>query len=237
MSLVLTPLTTPADVRRLVNARLHAEHLGNDTLSMHAVAVAKAGRAVLLVGDHGAGKSLTGLKMITSMGWHPIAGDTTLVRLGTTGRIDVVGGTRAFVMRRSAVAHWFPALALPIGGGERIDLAESMPIHVEGAPLLCGIVMVTVDRSNCDSPPLRCGQQVTVNALYRASGYLITKVLDDVAAEPLSLVEAPELARHRLRLVRRLASAVRCWWLRGTPGEMAEAIDGMTVEGNQRWAN
>ncbi len=237
-ALTLTESTTSADARRMINARLHAEHLGHDTLSMHGVAVAKADRAVLLIGDHGSGKSLTALAMIMSMGWVPFAGDTCLVRLDAQGIVDVVGGTRAFVVRRSAVARWFPTLALSGEDSERIDLAESLPGHNGGrAPRVAGIAMVAVGGGCFASPPILCGEQVAANALYRASGHLLAKILDDAAADPLSLVEGSELARHRLRLVRRLAFAVRCCWLRGSPGEMAAALDAMTGEGDQRWAS
>ncbi len=236
-ALTLTDATTPADARRIINARLHVEHLGHNMLSLHGVALMKAGRTVLLIGDHGAGKSLTGLSMITSMGWSPVAGDTCLVRLDTQGIVEVVGGTRAFVVRRPAIDRWFPTISRSEGDGERIDLADSLPSHELGTPRLSGIVMVAVDSGGAASPPVLCGEKVAASALYRASGHLLAKVLDDAAADPLSLVEGSELARHRLRLVRRLASSVRCCWLRGTPGAMAAAVDAMTREEDQRWAS
>ncbi|MEV4199352.1 hypothetical protein [Micromonospora globbae] len=236
-ALTLTDATAPAEARRIINARLHVEHLGADTLSLHGVAVAKAGRAVLLIGDYGAGKSLTGLSMIMSMGWSPVAGDTCLVRLDAQGNAEVVGGTRAFVVRRFATDRWFPTLAPSEGDGERIDLADSLPSLECGTPRLAGIVMVAVDGGGFASPPVPCGGQVAANALCRASSHLLTKVLDDAAADPLSLMEGPALARRRLRLVRRLASTDRCWWVRGTPDEMAAAVDAMTREEDQRWAS
>lgn len=230
--------TTQADARRTINARLHAEHLSNDTLSVHGVALAKAGLAMLLIGDYGAGKSLTGLAMIMSMGWSPVAGDTCLVRLNVQDRFDVVGGTRAYVLRRSAIARWFPTFALGEADGERVDLAASLPSDGSGAvPKLASIIMVDVDDNGFDSPPTPCEEQVAANALYRASGHLLAKILDDVAADPLSLMEGSELARRRLRLVRRLASTVRCWWVRGKPGDMAAAVDAMTRGEDQRWVN
>lgn len=231
-ALTLTDSTTPADARRIINAKLHAEHLGHDTLSLHGVAVAKAGRAVLLIGDYGAGKSLTGLSMIMSMGWSPVGGDTCLVRLDAQGIVDVVGGTRAFVVRSSAIARWFPTLAISEENGVRIDLADSLPSHSGGgAPRLAGIVMVAVDGGGFAPQPVPCGEQVAASALYRASGHMLAKVLDDAAADPLSLMEGSELARRRLWLVRRLSSTVRYWWLRGTPGDMAAAVDTATREG------
>ncbi len=234
-ALTFTESTTPADARRMINARLHVEHLDNETLSLHGVAVAKAGRAVLLIGDHGTGKSLTGLAMIMSMGWSPVAGDTCLVRPNGQNKTDVVGGTRAFVVRRSTVARWFPALALPQGNGKRVDLADSLPVHA-AVPSLAGIVIVAVDSGGSVSPIVPFDRQAAANALYRASGHLLAKVLDHAQADPLSLMEGTELARLRLRLVRRLASTVRCCWLQGTPADMATAVDAMTSKGDQRWA-
>jgi hypothetical protein len=78
---------------------------------------------------------------------------------------------------------------------------------------------------------------VAANALYRASGHLLAKVLDNAAADPLLLMEGSELARLRLRLVRRLASTVPCCWVPGTPGEIAATVNAMTDEGDQRWAS
>jgi len=232
-TLTLTDVVTPADARRIINARLHAEQLDAATLSVHGVAVANADRAVLLIGDYGAGKSLTALAMIMSMGWFPIAGDTCLVRVGEAGIVDVVGGTRAFVLRRCTAERWFPTIALPERRGERVDLAESLPGNsIGGVHNLVSIVMVAVDGGDCAPEPVRCGEQLAANALYRASGHLLTKVLDDTAADPLSLLEGPALARRRLLLVRRLASSVRCWWVRGTPGDMAAAVDALTRKGS-----
>jgi len=234
-SLTLADATTRADARRTINARFHAEHLCDDTLSVHGVAVAKAGHAMLLIGDYGAGKSLTGLAMIMSMGWSPLAGDTCLVRLNGQGSFDVVGGTRAYVLRRSAIERWFPTFVLGQADDERVDLAASLPSDASVAVAdLAGIVMVAVDGDSFGSPPAPCGEQVAASALYRASGHLLSKILDDAAADPLSLLEGPELARRRLRLVRRLASTIRCWWVRGSPGDIAAVVDAMQREEDRR---
>ncbi|MFI6162582.1 hypothetical protein ACIA59_21865 [Micromonospora haikouensis] len=233
-ALILTDAITRDDVRRTINARFHVEHLSNDTLSLHGVALQKAGQAFLLIGGYGAGKSLTGLAMIMSMGWSPVAGDTCLVRLNDRGFFDVVGGTRAYVVRRSTIARWFPILALGEVDGERVDLAVSLPGDSgDVVSRLAGIVMVDVDGGVLGSPPIPCGEQVAANALYRASGHLLDKILDDAAADPLSLLEGSELARRRLRLVRRLASTVRCWWVRGEPSGMATAVNAIACEEDQ----
>ncbi|CUU60611.1 hypothetical protein Ga0074812_14328 [Parafrankia irregularis] len=224
----------PADTRRIINAGLHVGHLGTETLSVHGVAVAKAGQAMLLIGDHGAGKSLTALGMIQSMGWSPVAGDTCLVRLDARGVAVVVGGTRAFVVRRADVTRWFPALAFAEQDGELVDLAVSLPGFSGGAPRLAGIVMVAVDGGAFGSPPVACDERVAMNALCRASGHLLAKVLDDAAADPLSLLESPDLVRRRMQLVRLLASTVRCWWARGTPDVLAAAVESLAREGASR---
>lgn len=61
--LKLPDAVTVADARRWINAHLHCVHLRRDTLSVHGVALAHEGRAVVLLGGHGAGKSLTGLAL------------------------------------------------------------------------------------------------------------------------------------------------------------------------------
>src|SRR5262249_55200935 len=201
-------------------------------------AVAKASRAVLLIGDHGAGKTITALMMIMRMGWFPVGGDTCLVRLPARGCVRVVGGTSAFAVRRSAMARWFPALPVPEGDGENADLASRLPDYGRlRAPSLVGVVMVAIDAGGTGSPALLCETQIATNALYRASGYLLAKVLDDVAANPLVLVEGAELARRRLKLVRRLPSTVGSWRGRWTPTPMAAAADELANEGSRRWAS
>ncbi|MFI1869384.1 hypothetical protein [Streptomyces jumonjinensis] len=66
------------DVRRLLNAHLHLLHLAAECLALHAVAVERDGVAVLLLGGHGAGKSLTALAL-AERGWRVLAGDVTLL--------------------------------------------------------------------------------------------------------------------------------------------------------------
>jgi hypothetical protein len=226
---------TRTDARRMINGHVHAAHLGNDTLSLHGVALSKGRHAVVLLGGHGAGKSLTGLAMIQELGWRPVAGDTCLIRISTAAEPRVVGGTRSYIVRRHETSRWFPTLAVSGGDGDRVELSGRFTPH--GAPTsisLVGIALVSIDGIETATHRLPRSGHVAANAIYRASRHLIDKVLDDPAQDPLSLVEGPELARRRLYLVRQLVATTGCRWFRGTPLAMATAIDEM-ADGGQRW--
>ncbi|MGH3826576.1 MAG: hypothetical protein ACRDQX_05285 [Pseudonocardiaceae bacterium] len=215
---------TVGDARRWINAHLHRVHLRDGTLSVHGVAVAHDEGAVVLLGGHGAGKSLTGLALMTGHGWRAVAGDTVLVHVGE-GTPLVVGGTGAYIVRRQETCCWFPELRLPLRDGDTVDIAGRLPWDPRpGVPLVAAIQVAVDGGFSSDDPMVRCDEQTARNAWYRASGHLLDKVLDDVHADPLRRVETPELARARIRLVRRLAAGVGCGWRRGSPHSVAEAI-------------
>lgn len=219
----LPDAVTVADARRWINAHLHCVHLRRDTLSVHGVALAHEGRAVVLLGGHGAGKSLTGLALMRGYQWWPVAGDTVLVQVRERAVPLVIGGTSAYLVRWREARRWFPELPLPGDGGERVDLS-GQPTLGAGFPLI-GVIQVAVDASHSGTGSVtRCEEHTACNAWYRASGHLLDKVLDDQHADPLRLVEDGELTRQRARLVHRLAASMGCGWCRGDPHQMAAAI-------------
>jgi hypothetical protein len=237
-ALVLPDGITARDTRLQINAHLHGEHLRSGTLSVHGVAVAKDDQAVVLLGAHGAGKSLTALALVTALGWRPIAGDTCLIRCDPCRRgVGVVGGTRSYVVRRGAASRWFPGLVLASGDAGRVELCGHLePWWSAAGPAgtmlaAIGIVRVEagIDRTGLVCVP--CDAQTARNAIYRASSHLIDKIPDDPHADPLRLVETPGLARDRVQLARRAAASTRCWLLRGSPHAMAAEIDRVTGNG------
>jgi hypothetical protein len=224
-----------SDARRVINTGLHVGHLQRSTLSVHGVALVKDGRAVLLLGGHGSGKSLTGLAMISAHGWRPVAGDVCLIRAADDGRVTVVGGTRSYVVRRSGTRHWFPGLPFP-SPGECIEYADMLePWYrppIEGEVPLAAAISVSIG----SGPPAEVPRQgqprhVAVSALYRASSYLIDKVLDDLDADPLRMAEGPERCRLRMRLARRTVARTASWWSGGSPHFIAAEISRAVADG------
>ena len=221
----LPDAVTVADARRWINAHLHCVHLRRDTLSVHGVALAHEGRAVLLLGGHGAGKSLTGLALMRGYRWWPVAGDTALVQVRERAAPLVIGGTSAYLVRQREARRWFPELPLPMQGGERVDLSGQPTLDDRPGFPLVGVIQVAVDASHSETGSVtRCEEHTAANAWYRASGHLLDKILDDHHADPLRLVEDGELARQRVRLVHRLAANMGCGWCRGDPHQIAAAI-------------
>ena len=211
---------TQGDARRRVSAAVHAGHLRQGTLAVHGVAMVRDGTAVLLLGGHGAGKSLAGLAL-AEQGWMPAAGDVCLIRAGRDGPARVIGGTRAYVVRRRETACWFPGL-LPPGGAPEADIAGCLGWYQpdgDGGARLAAIVAVSAGAPpGGRAAPLPA--QAAASALCRASTYLIDKVLDDAAADPLRLAEDPGLCRQRVRLARQ-AAAAGAWHAAGDPRAIA----------------
>jgi len=68
----------------------HQEH--HDTVVLHAAALARNGRAVVLVGGKGAGKSTLLLDLVTRPGWQYLSGDKVLLSAGPEGEGIVAHG-------------------------------------------------------------------------------------------------------------------------------------------------
>jgi hypothetical protein len=212
---------TQGDARRRVSAAVHAGHLRQGTLAVHGVAMVRDGTAVLLLGGHGAGKSLAGLAL-AEHGWMPAAGDVCLIRAGRDGPARVIGGTRAYIVRRRETDCWFPGLPLP-GGAPEADVAGCLgpwyqPDRDDGARLAAIVAVSAGAPGGSRAAPLPV--QAAASALCRASTYLIDKILDDPAADPLRLAEDPGLCRQRVRLARQ-AAAAGAWHAAGDPRAIA----------------
>jgi hypothetical protein len=227
------------DARLLINACLHREHLLQGTISVHGVVVASGGKAVLLLGCHGAGKTMTALALIAAQAWRPVGGDTCLLRNepGSQG-VLVTGGTRSFMVRQTETRRWFADLLSPNDtASEFVDLARSLPppqppSHGAEPTLLLAALVRAED---CLLDCVRCDLLTARNAMYRASSHLIDKITDDPALDPLHLVETPALARVRVAVARAAATSVPCWKLRGRPHAMAEQILRLVHDKSALW--
>lgn len=229
----VTGCEAPSQARRVINAHLHLLHLEHDTLSMHAAALAApAGDgAVLLLGGHGAGKTLVATALALK-GWTPIAGDVALVHVDTT--TAVMGGTAAFMVRSAPIARWFPHVPLP--DGESTDLRALWayrPARV-AAPVL-GVVWVRVDgdpqMGGVQAAPMDAHTART--AWWKAGSHLIDR-LAPPGHDPLRLLELPDLARRRTALTTTVAEQLPPTVLCGDPYAIAAAIGHHIREGSSR---
>lgn len=232
--LVLPDGVTSGDARRLISAAVHVGHLRRGTLCVHGVGLARDGIGVLLLGGHGSGKSLAGLAMIRQHGWQPAAGDVCLVHAADASS-GIIGGTSAYMVRREDAGRWFPGIEVP-GSGPDADVAGEIttwrrPAGDAGARLAV-IVSVLADGSPDQSTaPQPQPGHVAVSALYRASSYLLDKVLDDPDADPLRLAEDADAARLRAVLSRQVAAGMSSWRVRGTPYGIAAEVTRLASAG------
>ncbi|MET8046470.1 hypothetical protein ABZU75_02630 [Streptosporangium sp. NPDC005286] len=226
---------TPPDARRVINAHLHVVHLAAATVCVHAVAAARSGQgAVLLLGGHGAGKTLAGLAL-AARGWRWLAGDVTLVDVTADSRPAVRGGTSAILGRRGAVRRWFPDLDLPEIGPDIVDLRRSdtvtagpgrVPVRaavlvsMNADPFAVGGVLERVDR------------HTAATAWLRTSGHLLDRLLD-AGEEPLRMLEDEYAQRQRIRYAHALTSSVGFYAVRGTPHDIASRIEQLFED---RWS-
>lgn len=218
-----------ADTRRLVNAYLHGLHLRHRTLCVHAAALYQpySGAAVLLLGGHGAGKTLVTLAL-ARRGWRPLAGDVALLDCrGATPTL--AGGTRAVIVRSGPVRRWFPDLQVTGADLDRLLRVEpeggrpvrvAVLVDVDGDPRAGGGVVGEVD------------QHTAATVWLRASGHLLDRVLEEGRTALRSLEDAAA-ARRRLALVRACADRLGMYAVWGAPGVVADQVEGL-VEGSQR---
>lgn len=216
----------PADIRRLVNAHLHRLHLRHDTLCVHAAALRHPERdvAVMLLGGHGAGKTLVTLAL-ARRGWRPVAGDVAL--LDCRSAPTVAGGSRAIIVRDGPVRRWFPDLSTPdpnLGGLLRVDphagglLRAVVLVDVDGDPSAAGGVVEETDR------------HTAATVWLRASGHLLDRLLEE---QPTVLRDLEDVAANhrRLTLVRALAGRLGMHAVWGAPGAIADHVECL-VEGS-----
>lgn len=238
---VATPALGPissADLRRRLNALLHCLHLGGRTLTVHGVAMRRDDRAVVLLGGHGAGKTLVGLALALR-GWGALAGDAVLMELSAPiGPARLVGGSTAFLARPAAVLRWFSQLGFAFSpAAQRVDLVDNGLVAKAPFEGISGVAAVLVD---VDGDP-RIATDADVEALeghtgaslwYGASGHVLDRVLDDVGGPPLRVLETPELARTRLTVTSELAVLCPVTLVRGSPHAIAAAVHHLTDEGS-----
>jgi hypothetical protein len=212
----------------VVNAHLHVRHLQAGRLSVHAVVLARSGRAVLLLGGHGAGKSLVGLGLV-ERGWDVVAGDVSLVEVGEQRgpRLVAFGDTRAYLVRAGALRRYFPSATHASAEGT-VDLSGRLPWAPapDGGFPIAAVALVDVDADPTEPCLTHVLDPHTATTVwYRASGHLLDRVLTD--GGPLRALETPSLAEKRLDLVRRVGTAAPVQAMRGTPESIALAIENL----------
>lgn len=255
--LVLDDEVNPGDARRLINAALHRLHAVSGTVCAHAVTLTRPddGGAVVLLGGHGAGKTLVAIAL-AEQGWQPVAGDVSL--LGVHPVPVVHGGTTAVIARRAAVARWFPGLLpdapradradpptidlrdrwtnRPRSGGETGDrgsecggdCAGEGGIRPAGGRVVAA-VLVDVDgdpRAHPSASGVADGHTART-AWLRASTHLLDRVLE-TSDTVLRLAEDAVAARHRVALVEALASRLPLHTAWGSPQHIASQVTSLT---------
>ncbi|MEU6350171.1 hypothetical protein ABZ896_12670 [Streptomyces sp. NPDC047072] len=230
------------DARRVLNAHLHLLHLSHSTLCVHAVALQHPGdgRVAVLLGGHGAGKTLAALAL-ARRGWRVLAGDVALVECSSPGgQPRVLGGTAAFLARRGPTRRWFPDLELAAAGPDRVDLSllpglrEPLPLDL-GAGGVSGVSVAAV--VDVDGDPAAGTGTVEVldthtaaTVWWRASGHLLERLLDNRAVV-LRQLEDAAAASHRLERVQNLAGVIRLHAVWGAPEMIADRIEDLARTG------
>lgn len=218
------------DVLRVHSAVEHCRGVAQGILSVHAVAMARGDYGVLLFGGHGAGKSVTGLAL-AARGWHALAGDVALIQCADhAGRPKLVGGTRRFLLRPSSPA--VRELYLPAPSTQaalaRVDATSSVPwvaLGDKGIEARLAVNVVVDSRARHAAGISVLDEHTSQSVWWRASGYLLDRVLDDPAAQPLRTMEPPALTAARMDLARWAARLLPVYDVFGTAGDIAEAIE------------
>ncbi|GAB3726983.1 hypothetical protein [Nocardiopsis nanhaiensis] len=224
----VSSLDEQAEARRVINAHLHRLHLAHDTVCAHATALTTpdGARAVLLLGGHGAGKTLVATALALR-GWNPVAGDVALVHIGQDGT-RLVGGTSAFVVRTAPTARWFPHFPHPRPTSATADLRHLWP----PAPIGNGVPVATATWIRVDGDPHlseaaaeRLDAHTSTTVWWGASAHLVDRVS---TTEPLRLVETEAQVRHRAALVDDASDRLPLTGLWGDPHMIAAAVEDIT---------
>jgi hypothetical protein len=228
------------DALRIHRAAEHCHGVERGILSVHAVAMARGNDGVVLFGGYGAGKSVTGMAL-AARGWRALAGDVALVLTADhADRLTLIGGTRRFLLRPGSPAARELASAsslteLATCPTARINATSCVPwVELDAEEIQARLaVNVIVDSGAGPSAHIASlDEHTSLSVWWRASGYLLDRVLDDPCAAPLRNVEGPELSAARMRLVRSAARLQPVREVFGTADGIAEAIDLELTEEN-----
>lgn len=216
-----------SDVRRWLGAHLHRLHLEHGTVCAHAVCAQPpgGGGAVVLLGGHGAGKTLVALAL-ARRGWRTLAGDVALLDCSDPGRPMVLGGTSAMVVRRRATARWFPELGLTPDGSATVEVSDqpSLAVAAPGGPVAVAVglvVDVDGDLFAAEAQVEPVDRHTAANVWLRASGHLLDRVLETHHGNVLREVEDHAAYLRRLALVHALADHLPLHSAWGTPEQIA----------------
>ncbi|MEU0103304.1 hypothetical protein [Streptomyces sp. NPDC006267] len=222
------------DARRVLNAHLHLLHVDHGALCLHTVALRRPsdGRSVLLLGGHGAGKTLVALAL-AHRGWQVLAGDVTLLDVSDARPAPrVLGGTTAFLARRAPTRRWFPGLALPRSAGDRVDLGHVAGVQRAPAEIqpvtVAAVVDVDGDRFARQGVVEVLDTHTAATVWWRASGHLLERLLDDSPVVLRQLENDPAAARRQER-VRALAGALALHTVWGAPHAIARRIEDLAA--------
>lgn len=214
------------DVRRLLNGVLHCLQLGRGRLTLHATAVGQGDGAVLLLGGHGVGKTLTSLHL-ARRGWPVLAGDTAVVNVdGAT----LVGGTQVVLARPYGLADQLPELARAARreltpGEPRVDVSALVPLADPAERAGRRLLGVVVLQPGDDDPAVlrMAAARRLRSALYQSSAHQLDREVDALDL-PLRLIETPELLRRRITLCRALCDRVPVSEVAAAPRLVAELL-------------
>lgn len=218
-----------ADARRLINAHLHLLHLRHATLCLHAVVLARPDRrgTIVLLGGHGAGKTLVGIAL-AERGWRPVAGDVAL--LDVAPELRVRGGTSAVLARRAAVARWFPDLPLAAVATDRVELHgrwAGRALREVGPPLAAVLVDVDGDPRAAAADIQSVDEHTARTVWLRASTHLLDRVLHS-SPTVLRLLEDRAAAHQRMTLVDEVAARLALHTAWGAPRDIATQVEELT---------
>lgn len=185
---------------------------------LHASGLVKDGRAVLLVGPHGAGKSTTALHLIRA-GYRLIS-DTLIFSRESGGQMEIMGYAVGELKLTAEGRALFPELPgesgdLSIDGRRKpiFDLRALMPERIEtGVVRPSSIVLCLVRRSEGAATKLqRIDEDIMLHQIIRDTSYL-DKV--EVMAQNLSVID--RLIQHSGNYILELG---------GDPNEIVATID------------
>jgi hypothetical protein len=216
-----------SDVRRWLGAHLHRLHLEHGTMCAHAVCAQSpyGGGAVVLLGGHGAGKTLVALAL-ARRGWRLLAGDVVLLNCSNPDLPEVLGGTSAMVARCRATARWFPELGIAADGVTTVEVSNRPGLAVTApgpaVPVVAGLVVdVDGDAYAAEAKAEPVDRHTAANVWLRASGYLLDRVLETCNGMFLREVEDTSGYRRRLAAVHALADHLPLHAAWGTPQGIA----------------
>ncbi|MCL2231601.1 MAG: hypothetical protein FWB99_00815 [Treponema sp.] len=206
---------------------------------LHCSAVEKDGKAIVLVGEPGSGKTTLALQFCITRGYNLVSNDRAIIGMDDKGRIKIFSGTLQMHIRVGVIHEYFPQLISAIDA-EKINSPWSSKIYINppftglginvseeaivGKIVYISTYPVDDNLTNLIKNPVDVATLATmkhISECIRASRNVVIST-----GSPFPCFDTGELADKRVNFVHQVVQNTEIYDARGNIPRIVELLDG-----------